>query len=118
MTQKITAHQKYIRQSPRKMRLVADLVRGMTVKKALEHLTISRKKASKEIKKVLIQAKSNAVNNSQLIEDSLNIDQIIIDEGPTLKRWRPVSRGRAHSILKRSSHIKVIVEGKEQAATK
>lgn len=118
MTQKISAHQKFIRQSPRKMRLVADLIRGMNVKQALDHLEVNRKKASQEIKKVLLQAKANAVNNSQLIENSLKIDQIIINEGPTLKRWQPVSRGRAHPILKRSSHIQIIVEGEEQAAAK
>jgi large subunit ribosomal protein L22 len=116
MTQKITAHQKFIRQSPRKMRLVADLVRGLPVKDALNLLTVTNKKASRDIHKVITQAKANAVNNSQLIEDSLVVNSIVIEEGPTFKRWNPVSRGRAHPILKRSSHIKVIVEGKEQAS--
>lgn len=119
MTQKVNAYQKFIRQSPRKMRLVADVVRGLPVKTAINQLAVTNKKASLAIKKVILQAKANALNNAQLIEDSLKINTIIIEEGPTYKRWNPVSRGRAHPILKRSSHIKVIVEGKEQAtATK
>jgi len=118
MTQKINAYQKFIRQSPRKMRLVAGIVRGMRVDEALRQLSVTSQKASRVISKVITQAKSNAVNNSQLVEKSLKIKEIIIEEGPTYKRWNPVSRGRAHPIMKRSSHIKVIVEGNEQSASK
>lgn len=110
----VTAYQKNIRQSPRKIRLVADMVRQMPLNQALTQLDFAPQKAAGTLKKVMVQAQSNAVNNNQLTPDSLTIDQIIIEEGPTYKRWNPVSRGRAHPILKRTSHIKVILKGEEQ----
>lgn len=118
MQQQINAYQKYIRQSPRKMRLVADMVRGMRVDQALVQLELSSKKAAEVVLKVIKQAQANAVNNAQLAPDSLKVSTIIIEEGPTFKRWQPVSRGRAHPILKRTSHIKVTVTGKDQEVTK
>lgn len=114
MSTSAQAYQKFIRQSPRKMRLVADLVRNMKVDMALTQLTLSNKRAAQAVLKVLEQAKANAVNNSQLNPASLLIDQIIIEEGPTYKRWQAVSRGRAHSIMKRTSHIKVVLKGDAQ----
>jgi large subunit ribosomal protein L22 len=113
MNQAVTAYQKFIRQSPRKMRLVADLIRGMSINHALDQLAVSGKRAATSIKKVVLQAQANAVNNANLDKNSLTIERILIEEGPTFKRWNPVSRGRAHPILKRTSHIKVIVTGKE-----
>src|SRR5690606_9704634 len=102
------ATQKYISQSPRKMRLVADMIKKMKVDAAVTQLKFSTKRAADVMGKVINQAKSNAVNNSGVSEGSLKIKTIDIMEGPTYKRWNPVSRGRAHSILKRTSHIKVV----------
>jgi large subunit ribosomal protein L22 len=111
MKHTVTAYQKFIRQSPRKMRLVADMIRRLSVNEAFIQLELSDKTAAKSIIKVLNQAKSNAINNSQLKPETLKFKTVEIEEGPTLKRWQPVSRGRAHPILKRSSHIKIVLEG-------
>lgn len=116
MLQTVTAHQKYIRTSPRKLRLVADSLRRLPVDQALTKLKFTSKRASLTLMKVLIQAQKNAVNNSQLNPDTLVIHSITIDPGPTFKRWQPVSRGRAHSILKRTSHITILVKGDKAAA--
>ena len=105
----IKAERKYIRTSPRKIRLVADLVRQMSVPEAIITLTHLRKRAATAMLKTLKQAQANAVNNHNLSKDSLLIQSI---EGATYKRFRPVSRGRAHSILKRTSHIKIILKSK------
>lgn len=115
MIQMVNAYQKYIRETPRKLRLVADMVRGTKVKEALTQLAFTNKKAAKTLHQVITQAQANAINNNHLIPDSLKINTIDIQEGPTFKRWQPVSRGRAHPILKRSSHIKVVISGEEQS---
>lgn len=105
----IVAYQKYVRTSPRKLRLVADSVRHLLPHKALIDLKFMRKRAALVLAGVLKQAVSNAVNNQNLAKESLRIKSLEIQEGPTLKRWRAVSRGRAHRILKRMSHIKIIL---------
>ena len=110
----IKAESKFIRTSPRKIRLVANLVRNMSLNEALTTLTHLRKRASTPLLKTLKQAVANAVNNLNLPKDSLKIQSIEINEGSTYKRWNPVSRGRAHSILKRTSHIKVILKSQEE----
>jgi|TARA_B100000959_G_scaffold51574_1_gene53615 large subunit ribosomal protein L22 len=105
---------KYQRISAQKCRLVADAVRGLRVDKALEFLNFNNKKASKMILKVLESAVANAENNNSLDIDDLIIKNILVDEGPTAKRHMPRARGRVNQILKRSSHITVIVsDGKE-----
>ena len=106
---------KYQRISAQKCRLVADSVRGLKVDRALEFLNFTNKKASRLILKVLKSAVANAeTNNSQDIDD-LKIKNILVDEGPTQKRFMPRARGRVNQILKRSSHITVIVtDGKEE----
>lgn len=106
----IKAESKFIRTSPRKIRLVADLIRRMALDEAITTLTHLRKRAAKPLLKTLKQAQANAVNNHNLNKDSLSIQSIEVNEGATYKRWNPVSRGRAHSILKRTSHIKVILK--------
>jgi large subunit ribosomal protein L22 len=116
MSQTIVAHQKFIRQTPRKLRLVADLVRKLSVDEATTQLLVARKRAAKALLKVLAQAKANATNNSNLDTNTLKISTIEIQEGPTYKRFQPVSRGRAHRILKRSSHIKIELTGQEKSA--
>lgn len=105
------AYQKFIRQSPRKLRLVADMVRGMPVETALAQLSVSSKRAAEVLAKTIRQAQANAVQKFNVPAHELIVDALEIEEGPTYKRWRPVSRGRAHTILKRTSHIKVRVAG-------
>lgn len=106
----IKTKQKYIRMSPRKLRLVARSVKDLKPKEALDQLAFTRKSAANKLEKTIKQAMANAVNNLNIERDSLKFKAIEIEEGPTYKRWRPVSRGRAHSILKRTSHITVILE--------
>ncbi|MAO06376.1 MAG: 50S ribosomal protein L22 [Gammaproteobacteria bacterium] len=105
---------KYQRISAQKCRLVANSIRGLKVDKALEFLEFNNKKASQMILKVLESAIANAENNNSLDIDELKVKNILIDEGPTGKRYMPRARGRVNQILKRSSHITVIVsDGKE-----
>ena len=105
---------KYQRISAQKCRLVANAVRGLKVDKALEFLNFNNKKASRLILKVLESAVANAENNNSQDIDDLMVKNILIDEGPTGKRHMPRARGRVNEILKRSSHITVIVsDGKE-----
>src|SRR3989344_4498758 len=112
----ITAKTSYIRTSPRKLRLVADAVRHLSPTEALVELKYLNKRAAGPIAKALKQAVANAVNNFNLPKDELKLKHLIVDEGPTYKRFQPVSRGRAHSILKRTSHIKVVLESAEPKA--
>ncbi len=104
-----TAIAKTIRLSAQKGRLVADQVRGLNVAKALELLNFSDKKAALSIRKVLESAIANAEHNEGADVDDLRIESILVDEGPTLKRWRARAKGRGAKILKRTSHIKVTV---------
>jgi large subunit ribosomal protein L22 len=95
--------------SAQKVRLVADQIRGLPVDSAINLLTFSNKKAAKIIKKVLESAIANAEHNDAADVDELFVSKIMIDEGPTMKRWRPRARGRANKILKRMSHVTVAV---------
>lgn len=99
----------HARISAQKVRLVADQVRGMEVEKALELLTFSNKKAADLVKGVLDSAIANAEHNDGADIDELKVAEIMIDDGPTMKRIRPRAKGRANRILKRSSHITVVV---------
>jgi|TARA_B100001175_G_scaffold47056_1_gene36397 large subunit ribosomal protein L22 len=101
----ITAKSKYIRQSPYKLRLVLNLIRGLPVSEALDILKFTKRKASDEITKVIESAMANAENNFGLNSNDLYISKAIADEGPTLKRFRPRARGRAGRINKRTSHL-------------
>lgn len=109
----IKAQQKYIRMSPRKVRLVAKAVDSLEPKEALVQLSHMRKVAADEVAKVIKQAMANATKNLGLKEEYLRFQSIQVDEGATFKRWRAVSRGRAHSIYKRTSHITVYLESEE-----
>jgi large subunit ribosomal protein L22 len=95
--------------SPQKARLVADQVRGMPVAKAADLLQFSDKKAAAMIRKVLWSAISNAENNLGADIDELKITSIMVDEGPVLKRFMARAKGRGTRILKRTSHISVVV---------
>ena len=102
------------RVSPRKARLVADLVRGMDVGEALEVLTFTRKKSAGLIKGLVESAVANAEYksnraNSELDVDRLVVQQIFVDQGPTLRRFRPRARGMATKVLKKTSHITVVL---------
>jgi large subunit ribosomal protein L22 len=100
---------KNTRISAQKVRLVADQIRGVPVDSAINLLTFSNKKAAKIIKKVLESAIANAEHNDAADVDELFVSKIMVDEGPTMKRWRPRARGRANKILKRMSHVTVAV---------
>ena len=102
--------------SPRKMRLVADLIRGMEVNKALDVLKYSSKEASRKVEKLLLSAIANwqAKNEGIRLEESeLYVSQIMVDSGRILKRLRPAPQGRAHRIRKRSNHVTLHVDRKE-----
>ncbi|WP_194757260.1 50S ribosomal protein L22 [Aliidiomarina indica] len=103
------AKHKFARLSPQKGRLVADQIRGQSVAKALETLAYSQKKAATLIKKVLESAIANAEHNEGADIDELKVSAIMVDEGPTMKRIKPRAKGRADRILKRTSHITVVV---------
>ncbi len=109
----VKAVHRYARSSAQKTRLVADQVRGMPVQKALDLLKFSPRKAAVLIRKVVMSAVANAVNNENLDADSLVISRIMVDEGPSLKRIMPRAKGRADRIVKRTSHITVYVASKE-----
>ena len=111
--QEVKAVQRYARSSAQKTRLVADQVRGMPVQKALDLLQFSPRKAAGLIRKVVMSAVANAVNNESLDPDTLFISKITVDEGPSLKRIMPRAKGRADRIVKRTSHITVCVASKE-----
>lgn len=100
---------KYIRISPQKMRLVVDQIRGKSIEKALEILEYSNKKAAGPIKKTLESAVANAEHNEGADIDELLISKAMVDEGPTLKRFRARAKGRGTRILKRTSHIRIAV---------
>lgn len=95
--------------SPQKARLVADQVRGLPVGRARDVLAFSTKKAAHIVKKVLLSAVANAENNLGADVDDLKVAKIFVDEGPTLKRFQPRAKGRGVRILKRTSHITVVV---------
>jgi large subunit ribosomal protein L22 len=106
------ARQQFIRSSPRKMRIVADVVRGRNVQEALNHLHFMPQKAARPIERTIHAAVANLLDQNRearVDETALVVQQILVDEGPHLKRWRPASRGRANPILKRSSHLTVVV---------
>jgi len=106
----VVAKLRYLRIAPRKVRLVADLIRKKPVNEALVILDFTRKKAALPLKKLLNSAIANAKNNFQLDPSNLYISKITVDEGPKYKRWMPRARGRADLILKRTSHITLVLK--------
>jgi large subunit ribosomal protein L22 len=106
---KVKAHARYIRQSPYKVRLVLDLVRGLPVEEAQHVLRLTQRAAAAPVAKTLASAVANAEHNHALDSEDLYIAEAFADEGPTLKRWRPRARGRASAIHKRTSHITIVV---------
>lgn len=115
----ITAKQKFVRTSPRKLRLVADVVRGLeSPTLAIVYLEQVRQRAAGILGKVIKTAIANATNNLKLDIGGLKLREIQIGEGPTYKRGRPVSRGRFHQIQKKTSHITVVLESATQETRK
>jgi len=110
----VLARSKNIRMSARKLRLVADVVRGLPADQALAILQHLRRQAAQPLLLTLKQGVANAVNNFALPKDSLKVKMLEIGEGPTFKRGRPASRGRWHQIFKRTSHIRMILEGEKK----
>jgi ribosomal protein L22 len=103
----VRASARYVRIAPRKARLIADQVRGMHIEDARALLQFSPRGAAEDIHKLIDSAAANAENNHDLIGDEMTISSITVDEGPTLKRFRPRAQGRATPIHKRTSHIAV-----------
>jgi len=103
----VRASARYVRVAPRKARLVADQVRGLHIDKARALLQFSPRGAARDIEKLIDSAASNAENNHELVADDMRIAEITVDEGPTLRRFRPRALGRATRINKRTSHIAV-----------
>jgi len=112
------ATQRSARQSPYKMRLVIDEIRGRDVNEALSYLAFSKKHAAKQIEKVLRSAVANAEHaareqNEPLDVDALFVSRAVINEGPKLKRFMPAAMGRATPIHKRTSHVEIVVSSRE-----
>jgi len=108
------ATQRSARQSPYKMRLVIDQIRGKMVNEALALLTFSKKHAAKQIEKVLKSAVANAENAARNTNATLDVDELfvkyaVINEGPKLKRWTPAAMGRATPMIKRTSHVEIVI---------
>jgi ribosomal protein L22 len=109
----VNARARFVRVAPRKARLVADQVRGLHLDDALPLLRFSTRSAAQDIRKLIESAAANAENNHDLVADDLMIKDIHVDEGPTLRRYRPRALGRATRINKRTSHIAVALTPEE-----
>ena len=109
-TNSARAQARFVRVTPQKARRVLDMIRGMNAQEAQTLLRFAPQAASEPIGKVVGSAIANATNNYSLDPRTLVITQAFVDEGPTMKRFRPRAQGRASQILKRTSHITVIVE--------
>ncbi|MBD8027263.1 50S ribosomal protein L22 [Ureibacillus sp. 179-F W5.1 NHS] len=103
-----------VRIAPRKVRLVVDLIRGKQVGEAVAILRHTPKAASPVVEKVLKSAVANAEHNYELDVNNLVVSEVFVDEGPTLKRFRPRAQGRASAINKRTSHITIVVSEKKE----
>ncbi len=108
------AYLKNYRQSPRKVRLVTDFIRGKKVIDALSEIKFLNKRASGPIKKLIESATANAKNNFNINKDNLFIKEIQVNKGFTLKRWRPRAFGRAHPIHKHTSNVEIVLDEKSQ----
>ena len=108
---------RYVRVTPMKARRVVDLIRGLPTDEAQAVLRFAPQAASEPVGKVLDSAIANATNNHSLDPNDLFVSEIYVDEGPTMKRFRPRARGSANRIRKRTSHITVVVASRTAAAT-
>lgn len=110
----VRASSRYVRVAPRKARLIADQVRGLHIEQARALLAFSPRGAAQDISKLIESAASNAENNHDLIADEMLISEITVDEGPTLRRFRPRAMGRASRINKRTCHIAVALTPEDE----
>jgi ribosomal protein L22 len=110
----VRASSRYVRVAPRKARLVADQVRGLQIDRARALLQFSPRGAAQDIGKLIESAAANAENNHDLVADEMRVAEITVDEGPTLRRFRPRALGRATPINKRTSHIAVALSPEEE----
>ena len=113
----VRAVAKNVRVSPSKARLLADMVRGKKVDEALSMLRFTPTPTAKAVAKAIRSAAANAENGLQMSPEALRIASIFVDSGLTMKRYRPAARGRASPILKRASHITVVVAEQEKHGT-
>lgn len=111
----IKAEQRNSRQSPRKVRLVANAIKDMAIPQAMTQLGLMDQKGSLVVMKVLNQAVANATKNLGLNINDLVIKEVLVNEGPRYRRYRAVSRGRAHNIIKKTCHVRVVLESKAPA---
>ena len=114
----VKAISKGIRMSPRKVGVVAALVRGRTVSDAMVILSHTPRRSAIPVTKAIASAKANAENNHNLKPDTLRITEISVSPGPRLKRYRPAARGQALPFMRRTSHLRVVVDGEERTVKK
>jgi large subunit ribosomal protein L22 len=100
-----TAKLRYVRIAPRKLRVIANLIRGQKVSTAINSLRFLEKSGSRELFKLLVSAVANAEDQGEADVDELVVSKVMVDQGPVLKRWRPRAHGRATRILKKTSHV-------------
>ncbi|MFT4298332.1 MAG: 50S ribosomal protein L22 [Aeromicrobium sp.] len=100
---------RFVRVTPQKARRVADLIRGASVDEAVATLQFAPQAVSENFLKLVLSAVANAENTEDLDAADLIVSQVMVDEGPTMKRWRPRAKGAANRILKRTSHLTVVV---------
>ncbi|MCZ2259251.1 50S ribosomal protein L22 [Sporosarcina sp. G11-34] len=112
--QQAKATARTVRIAPRKVRLVVDLIRGKKIGEAVAILQLTPKAASPVVEKVLKSAIANAEHNYEMGIEDLIVSEVFVDEGPTMKRFRPRAQGRASAINKRTSHITVVVSEKKE----
>lgn len=111
----VKAQARYVRVTPFKARRVIDLIRGLHVEEARRVLQFSPQAASEPVRKVLDSAVANAEHNHRMNTEALFVSSAFVDEGPTMKRFRPRALGRAFRVRKRTSHITVMVDEREEA---
>ncbi|MBI4821557.1 MAG: 50S ribosomal protein L22 [Deltaproteobacteria bacterium] len=104
------ASMRFLRIAPRKIRLVAEMVRGKNVEEALNILRFTRKRSARHLTKLIKSAVANADQKGGVNVDRLYVGRLLVDGGPTLKRWRPRAMGRATPVRRRVSHITVVLE--------
>ncbi len=108
----VKAKLRHLRMGPRKVRIVADLVKGQSVQAAMDQLRYVSRAAARPLYKLIRSAVSNADQKGGIDIDALIVKSIMVDQGPTLKRWLPRARGRADRIFKRTSHVTVVLDEK------
>lgn len=103
-----------VRVAPRKVRLVADSIRKLSLDEALRSLSVIKNRGSVGLEKTLKSAIANAINNNKVKQESLTIKSIDVLEAPSYKRFHPSTRGRVHPYKRRGSHVKIVLESKEE----